>query len=339
VTRHGPVHIGDEVLDAVAHGRPVVALETAVLTHGLPRSPMQPPACAGELLGPIGHRWDGGSPANLELVRAMAAVVRGQGAVPATVGMIGGSLVIGLNEVQIARLGEELRVAKISSRDIAPSHVKGFHGGTTVAGTLHAIRLANRELERPIRTFATGGIGGVHRGWTSRPDISADLLALRDVPVCVVSAGAKSILDLPATLEALDTLGIPVLGLRTPWFPRFLTEGAPPLAVQEIVSSAAEAAAVCAAHWNRFGNHTGVLLGNPPPARFALRLDEVESIITESIAAAEEEGVTSAAVTPYLLARLADRTQGRTVEANIAALLSNAGLAALVSRTLLSECA
>lgn len=335
--RRAAIRIGDEVLAAVAHGRPLVALETAVLTHGLPRAAMRPPACAGELLGPVGHRWNGDAPANIELARAMAAMVRGHGAVPATVGMIDGELIVGLDDHELERLGREERVAKLSSRDLAAAHVAGEHGGTTVAGTLQAIRLANREVERPIEVFATGGIGGVHRGWASRPDISADLLAIRDVPACVVSAGAKSILDLPATLEALDTLGIPVLGLGTRWFPRFLTEGAAPLAVQREVASPADAAAICAAHWGAFDGSTGVLLGNPPPSRFALALDEVESIIAESVAAAEEEGITSAAVTPYLLGRLAERTKGRTVEANVAALLSNAAVAARVSAALLAR--
>lgn len=334
MTRRAPVRVADEVLHAVAHGRPVVALETAVLTHGLPRTPMPPPPCADELLGSLGHRWSETSPANLELARAMGAVVRGHGAVPATVGMLDGELIVGLTDTELSRLGAEPEVVKISGRDLAAAHVAGAHGGTTVAGTLKSMELANGAATSPIRVFATGGIGGVHRGWTQQPDVSADLLALRTTQACVISAGAKSILDLAATIEALDTLGIPVLGLGTRWFPRFLTAGAPPLAVSREVASPAEAARICAAHWSTFGGATGVLLANPPPSRYALAVDEVESIIAESVAQAAAAGITSSAVTPYLLDRVAAATSGRSVHANVAALLGNAAVAAQVATAL-----
>lgn len=341
MTATAAVRVGESVRGALALGRPVVALETAVLTHGLPRTPMKAPPCVRELVGGE-HRWDDDGPANLELARAMAAVVRHHGAVPATVGMLDGELIIGLSDAELVRLGNERGAVKLSSRDLGAAHALRDHGGTTVAGTLAAIALANASLGHadrgarrdPIRVFATGGIGGVHRGWTQQPDVSADLLALARTPVCVVSAGAKSILDLPATVEALDSLGVPVLGLATPWFPRFLTDGAAPLAVQREVPSVAIAARVCHAHWGTFASTTGILLANPPPARFALGLDEVESIIAESVAEAVTRGITSAGVTPFLLARVAERTGGRSVHANVAALLNNGRVAAHLAAAL-----
>ncbi len=338
MTATSAVRVGEAVRGALALGRPVVALETAVLTHGLPRTPMAAPPCADELLGRVGHAWDGRSPANLELARAMAAVVRAHGAEAATVGMLDGELIVGLTDGELARLGGATGAVKLSARDLAPARALRDHGGTTVAGTLAAVALANaapsRDARGTIRVFATGGIGGVHRGWALQPDVSADLLALARTPVCVVSAGAKSILDLPATVEALDSLGVPVLGLDTPWFPRFLTEGAAPLAVQREVPSIALAARTCIAHWRDFAAHGGILLAAPPPARYALAFDEVESIIAESVAEAVARGITSAGVTPFLLARVAERTGGRSVHANVAALLNNARIAALLAASL-----
>ena len=326
------LRVGDEVREMLALGQPVVALETAVLTHGLPRTPMAAPPCAHDLLTAIGHPWIEHAPANLELARAMAAVVRAHGATPATVGMLDGELIVGLNGEELARLGAETSVVKLSTRDLGVARAERACGGTTVAGTLTAMRLANQAMtgiaKVPLRVFATGGIGGVHRGWTATPDVSADLLSLASTPACVVSAGAKSILDLPATVEALDSLGIPVLGLDTPWFPRFLTAGAPPLRVQREVPSIAVAAQACRAHWDDFGLPSGILLANPPPDRFALAYDEVESIIAESVREAAATGVLAAAVTPFLLQRVAERTAGRSVGANVAALLHNAHVAA-----------
>jgi pseudouridylate synthase len=323
----------------LALGQPVVALETAVLTHGLPRAPMAAPPCAHDLLTAIGHPWIEHAPANLELARAMAAVVRSHGATPATVGMLDGELIVGMTDEELARLGAETNVVKLSTRDLGVARAERACGGTTVAGTLAAMRLANHALvghaKIPLRVFATGGIGGIHRGWTATPDISADLLALASTPACVVSAGAKSILDLPATAEALDTLGVPVLGLETPWFPRFLTAGAPPLRVQREVPSVAVAAHACRAHWEEFGLTSGVLVANPPLERFALRYDEVEAIIAESVRDATASGVRSEAVTPFLLQRVAERTGGRSVNANVAALLHNAHIAARLAVALL----
>lgn len=330
------VRIGNAVMAALKDGVPVVALETAVLTHGLPRSPLQAPPCCTEFLD--GARpWDARGPANLELARAMAQVVALGGAVPATVGMLKGELVIGLDDHELAALGQAERPVKLSTRDLAGAAIAGDHGGTTVAGTLAAIAIANRRAPAPIRVFATGGIGGVHRGWTERPDVSADLLALARTPVCVVSAGAKSILDLPATVEALDSLGVPVLGLTTRWFPRFLSGGAAPLAVQREVASIDQAARIALAHWSLVTDAGGVLLANPPPERWALGVDELEATIARLVREAHAAHVSAADVTPHLLASLAHATGGRSVDANVAALLHNARVAARLAACMATD--
>lgn len=333
--------IHPEVLDATRSGRAVVALETAVLTHGLPRSGMTTPPCAEEFLNGSTRRWDESAPANLELSRAASAVVRATGAVPATVAVLDGVIRIGLDDAELERLGRDAGAVKVSTRDLAVATVRGESGGTTVAGTLSAIARANRTLDEPIRVFATGGIGGVHRRWTDRPDISADLGAIARVPVCTVSAGAKSILDLAATLEALDALAVPVLGFGTEWFPRFLTEGGPPLAVSRPVESIDDIARIASAHWDLAsesaggrGATGGVLVANPPPQRWALPREAMESLIEDGVRAAHERGVQAAAVTPFLLSRLADATRGASVAANIAVLLGNARVAGILSQAL-----
>jgi pseudouridine-5'-phosphate glycosidase len=330
-----PLRVHPEVRAALDAGRPVVALETAVLTHGLPRDAMAAPPCASVFLRGI-RGWRSDQPANLELARAMAEVVRAAGAVPATIGMLDGTIVVGLDDDELAALGRAERPLKLSSRDLAIGVATRAAGGTTVAGTLAALRILRAVQPRSaISVFATGGIGGVHRGWTERPDASADLLELARSPVCVVSAGAKSILDLDATVEALDTLGVVVLGLGTRWFPRFLTVGAPPLAVQHVVPSVEAAAAICTAHWSLAGvsdgGSRGVLLANPPPEAFALPIDAIESIIAAAVRTAADEGVAAAEVTPRILAAVAGATGGASVGANVAALLANAKVGAAVS--------
>lgn len=317
------LRVSDEVRAAAEGRRAIVALETAVLTHGLPQAPMGPPPCCSELLAGT-RAWESSAPAHVELMLSMAAIVRREGAVPAAIGVLRGEIVVGLADEEIRELGRAPSPVKLSARDLSVACALRESGGTTVAGTLAAMAIANVSLPEPIRVFATGGIGGVHRGWTARPDISADLLALAGTPACVVSAGAKSILDLEATLEALDTLGIPVLGLATDWFPRFITAGAPPLAVQRRVGSVGEAATICLEHWRGLGLRSGVLLANAPPERWALDLDEVESIIARSVRELDDRAIRQAAITPYLLRELARATGGRSVHANVAALLNNA---------------
>lgn len=307
------LRVAPEVADALRDGRPVVALETAVLTHGLPRTPM--PAPAGI------EGWDASLPANLALSVLLESTVRAAGAVPATVGMLDGTLHVGLARDQLARLGHDTSARKLSTRDLGAATAQRANGGTTVAATLAACGAAG------IRTFATGGIGGVHRGWTDRPDVSADLAMLARTPVAVISAGAKSILDLPATVEALDSLGVPVVGLGTAHFPRFISPGDASLGVSAQATDAREAARICAAHW-AFAPTVGVLVANPPPAHAAIPSAEVESVIDAAMAEAVRSGIRGQAITPFLLDRVQRATGGRTVATNVAVLASNARVGA-----------
>ena len=315
-TGHGsPVELSADVAAALAQGRPVVALETAVLTHGLPRSPLPRPC---ELAG-----WDESLPANLALSVLLDLAVRTGGAVPATVGMLDGTLHVGMDRTQLERLGRDTDARKLSTRDLGPAAAQRASGGTTVAATLAACRAAG------IQVFATGGIGGVHRHWTERPDVSADLAALARAPVAVISAGAKSILDLPATVEALDALGVPVIGLGTRHFPRFFSRGDASLGVSATAADAREAAAMCRAHWG-FAD-TGILVANPPPERWALPTEEVETTIAAAMLEAVRAGIHGPAVTPFLLDRVQRATGGRTVAANVAVLEGNARLGAALA--------
>lgn len=304
-----PIEVSPEVADALRARRAVVALETAVLTHGLPRTPMAAP---GGIAG-----WDATLPANLALSTLLESTVRAAGAVPATVAMVDGTLHVGLAPPALVRLAHDMAARKLSARDLGPAAAQRASGGTTVAGTLVAAALAG------IRVFATGGIGGVHRGWTERPDVSADLMAMARAPVAVVSAGAKSILDLPATVEALDALGVPVVGLGTDRFPRFISPGDASLGVSAVAADAREAARLCAAHW-RFMPSTGVLVANPPPDRQAIPADEMESVVAHAVADAARQGIRGAAITPFLLAAVQQATGGRATAANVAVLAANA---------------
>jgi pseudouridine-5'-phosphate glycosidase len=318
-----PVVIHPEVREALAAGRPVVALETAVLTHGLPRVPLaKAPACTHG----TGH-WDQSLPANLALSLLLDRTVRAAGAVPATMGMLDGVLHVGMDDAALARLGCDTAARKLSARDLGPAAADRACGGTTVAGTLAACAIAR------IAVFATGGIGGVHRGWAQRPDVSADLAALARTPTAVVSAGAKSILDLEATVEALDSLGVPVIGVGTRWFPRFFSPGAAPLACSAEVADAAAAARAIRAH-RAFVPHGGVLVANPPPAAHAIPREEVDGVIEAALADAARDRVEGPAVTPYLLDRVQRATGGRSVEANVAVLQSNAALGARLAAEL-----
>jgi len=241
--------------------------------------------------------------------------------------MLDGVLLVGMEAAELARLAEDRDARKLSARDLGPAAVQRANGGTTVAATVTACRAAG------IRVFATGGIGGVHRGWSDRPDVSADLAAMARAPVAVVSAGAKSILDLPATVEALDSLGVPVIGLGTDRFPRFISEGDASLGVSASARDAAEAARMCAAHW-ALSPAVGVLVANPPPARWALPAGEVESVIDRATREAEAAGVRGAAITPFLLDRLQRATAGRTLATNVAVLESNARAGAALAAAL-----
>jgi pseudouridine-5'-phosphate glycosidase len=284
-----------EVAAEVRGARAVVALETTLVAHGFP---------PGE-----------GFAVGLEAERRVRAV----GAVPATIGVLDGRIRVGLDAEELARFDGSAR--KVGPRDLAACAVQGAVGATTVGGTLAVCRAAG------IAVMATGGLGGVHRGWTGRPDVSSDLGELARTPTLVVSAGIKSLLDVPATLELLETLAVPVLGFRTDELPLFYSaRGGPTLGTR--VESADEAAAVARAHWELGGG--GLLLARPPDES----LDDVEPLIEEALREAEARGVSGQAVTPFVLAHLHERSGGRTLAANRALVLDNARLAAEVALAL-----
>lgn len=289
-----------EVAAALSEDRPIVALESAVITHGLPR------------------------PHNLTLARELEQEVRAQGALPATIGLLQGCVHIGLNEEELQTLAHSPAPRKISRRDFGIAAANGLDGGTTVAGTLIAARTAG------VRVFATGGIGGVHRG--SNFDISADLPELSRSPLIVVCAGAKSILDLPATLEYLETQGVPVIGYQTETFPAFyaVSSGLP---VDACIESPTQAAAIARAHWQQ-GIQSALLVVTPPPAEAALPAAEIEAIIALALSEAAAQGVHGAAVTPFLLSRVGKLSHGNSMQANLALLRNNARLAAQIALAL-----
>lgn len=280
--------VSDEVREASA----VVALETTLIAHGFP---------AGE-----------GVAVGLESERR----VREAGAVPATIGVLDGEVRVGLREDELTRFDAGAR--KVGPRDLAACVVQGAIGATTVGGTLAVCRAAG------IRFMGTGGLGGVHRGFPHPPDVSADLGELARTQALVVSAGIKSLLDVPATLELLESLGVPVLGFRTNELPLFYTAHGGP-AVPGRVESADEAARVARVHWDLGGG--GLLLARPPDRS----LDGVEPLIEEALAEAERRGVTGQAVTPFVLSFLHERSEGRTLAANRELVVANAGLAAEVA--------
>lgn len=292
-----PLLIHPEIRAALDEGAPVVALESAVLTHGLPR------------------------PTNHAAVVDMAAAVREGGALPAVIAVIDGVLHVGLDDDALARLADDRGADKLAARDLAWALACGRSGGTTVSATLVGARLA------AIRVFATGGIGGVHRGWQETRDISSDLEELARTPCCTVSAGAKSILDVPATLEALETLGVPVLGWQSAAFPEFYARGRPELVVRRVDALAA-AAALCRLRWGALGQGGGVLLTNPLPAELALDQGAVDRAIDAALGRAQAAGIRGQAVTPFLLDALGGLTAGATLRANLALLVANARLAA-----------
>jgi len=286
---------------AVARARklntPLVALETTVVTHGLPY------------------------PENIHLASEMESVVRKTGATPATVGVLEGKICIGMTSEQLEKLASADPLHKISRRDFAPVLTRGESGGTTVAGTLIAAGAAG------LQVFATGGIGGVHRN--APFDISADLPELARTPLIVVCAGAKAILDLPATLEYLETIGVPVLGYRTEVFPAFYSRDSG-LPVSARVDSPAEVAAVARTHWN-LGLRSAILVVAPPPEEVAIPMEEVMEAIDQALSTAQEKGIRGQAVTPFLLARVSQLTGQASLRANLGLLLNNARLAAQIA--------
>ncbi len=285
---------------ALRSGFPVVALKSAVITHGLPR------------------------PENLQLAQALEQEVRAQKATPATVGMLDGKVVIGLSQLEIERLSHADRTRKISRRDFGIAVARGESGGTTVAGTLIAARAAG------IRVFATGGIGGVHRD--APFDVSADLPELSRSPLVVVCSGAKSILDLPATVEVLETLGVPIIGYQTDHFPAFFSSDSG-LPVNVRVDSPSEVVQIARAQWE-MGLESAVLVVQPPPDEVAIPHAQIENVIQQALNEAEENAIHGAALTPFLLDRVNQLSGGASLQANLALLRSNARLAAQIAAAL-----
>lgn len=287
--------LSEEVRVALEAQHPVVALESTVIAHGLPY------------------------PANLEIARDMEAVIRAEGAVPATIGIRGGKIIVGLSTLEIEQMATAQGVLKVSRRDLAVALATRQLGATTVAGTMLCASLAG------IRFFATGGIGGVHRGAERSMDISADLTELSRTPVLVVCAGAKSILDLDLTLEYLETQGVPVLGWQTREFPAFYVRSSGRL-LPHRVDDPTTLAALAHAQWE-CGLH-GLVVTCPIPAAYALDPAPLEAAIEDALRQAQEQGIRGAATTPFLLAHVAKVTGGASVEANKALLLNNARWAA-----------
>lgn len=283
---------------------PFVALESTVITHGLPR------------------------PQNLQLARDMERVVRENGAAPATIAILDGQIRVGLTDAELERLAGETNVRKISRRDFATAIVRKECGGTTVAGTMFAAHRAG------IRVFATGGIGGVHEVETL--DVSTDLQALSDTPMIVVCAGAKAILDLPATLEYLETMAVPVLGYGTDEFPAFYSRRSG-LPVSARLDSPAEVARFARTHWE-LGLKSAVLVCQPLPPEDEIPQEKINRFIEQARREGSEQGIHGQPLTPFLLGRLAELTSGESLRANLALLLNNAKLAAQIACALgLSE--
>ncbi|MGH9938272.1 MAG: pseudouridine-5'-phosphate glycosidase [Blastocatellia bacterium] len=294
------------VVEAAAGARqPIVALESTVIAHGLP------------------------SPRNVETARACEAEVRRAGALPATIGAVAGRAVIGLSDQQIQSIAERPGVAKVNLANLGYVIAEHGWGATTVAASLHLANLAG------IKVFATGGVGGVHRGASDSFDISADLMALARYPAITVCAGAKAILDLPKTIEVLETLGVPVIGYQTDELPAFYSRSSG-LKLDLRADSPEQVAKTALTHW-RMGFSTGALVVAPVPAEDEIPANEIKDVIDEALEAAAREGVAGRNVTPFLLSRVAAKTEGRALRANIALLKNNARIAGAIAVALANK--
>jgi pseudouridylate synthase len=291
--------ISPEVNEALAAGRPIVALESTIITHGMPY------------------------PQNVETALAVEETVRAKGAVPATIAVIGGRLKVGLDAGELDHLGQAKGVVKASRRDLSAVMVAGADAGTTVAATMATASRAGIEI------FATGGIGGVHRGAEATFDISADLIELARTPVAVVCAGCKSILDIAKTLEFLETQGVPVIGYGTDEFPAFFARSSGHK-LDHRFDTATEVARVIRAE-RKLGSSSGLLVANPVPAKDALDGSEIEQRIAAAVKDAERAGIGQKEVTPYLLKRVFELTGGKSLVANVALIKSNASVAAKIA--------
>ena len=294
-----PLSFSAEVTEARSAGRPIVALESTIITHGMP--------------------W----PQNFEMAQTVEQDIRDAGAIPATIAVMGGRIHIGLSKQELTELAQARNVMKLSRADLAVALATGRTGATTVAATMICAALAGIEV------FATGGIGGVHRGAETSFDISADLHELAQTPVTVVAAGAKAILDLPKTLEVLETLGVPVIAYGQDMLPAFWSQGSDLRAPLRLDSTAE----IAASHRMRarLGLPGGQLIANPIPAQAEIPADRLAPLIAQALAEAEAQGVGAKDVTPFLLARIFELTGGASLTANLALVRNNARLGAEIA--------
>jgi pseudouridylate synthase len=294
------LHLAEEVAAAVDAGRPVVALESTVIAHGLPR------------------------PTNLETAQRLESIAREADVVPATIAILDGKLCVGLNDAQLKFLAQDTNVTKISTRDIPLALARKWTGATTVASTSWIAQRAG------IKVFSTGGIGGVHRG--SLPDVSADLPELARTPIVVVCSGAKIVLDLPATREWLETHGVTVVGYECDEMPAFYSRSSG-LTVDARVDSAEEAADIFRAQ-RELQMSSALLVTVPVPEKFEVPTEQLTGVLDSALAAAEQEGIGGRELTPFLLSEMAQQSQGQTLVANIALLENNVRVGAEIARAL-----
>jgi len=292
----------DEVKEALEEGRPMVALESTLISHGFPY------------------------PENLEVAGEMEEIIRGYGVVPATIAVIKGKIKVGLTRGELEFMATSKDILKTSRWDLAVIAAKGLNGATTVAATMMVAERAG------IKVFATGGIGGVHRGAEKTFDISADLQELARTPVVVVCSGAKAILDLPLTLEYLETMGVPIIGFRTDEFPAFYCRESG-LKVDYVVNDEKEATRIIRAMQNlELGG--GMIIANPVPEEYALSMEYMNEMIEEAVRVAEKEGIKGKKLSPYLLNKIKELTGGKSLKANIELVKNNARVAAKIAKEL-----
>ncbi|MCW1919373.1 pseudouridine-5'-phosphate glycosidase [Rhodobacter sp. KR11] len=304
MTLNAYITLSPEVAEARARGAAIVALESTIITHGMP--------------------W----PQNVETARAVEACVRAHGAVPATIAVMGGRIHVGLTDAELESLGQAKGVMKLSRADLAACLAMGRMGATTVAATMICAELAG------IGVFATGGIGGVHRGAESSFDISADLLEFAQTPVTVVAAGAKAILDLPKTLEVLETQGVPVIAFGQDDFPAFWSRSSGLRAPLRMDDPAQIAAAQVMR--GALGLRGGQLVANPIPPEAEIAREVITPVIEQALAEAAAQGVAAKSVTPFLLQRIFELTEGRSLVSNIALVMNNARLACQIAKALVA---
>ncbi|WP_034271134.1 pseudouridine-5'-phosphate glycosidase [Actinospica robiniae] len=299
-TPHPALVLTEEVRTALAEGRPVVALESTIISHGMPY------------------------PQNVAMATEVEQIIRDGGAVPATIAVLGGTPRIGLTPEDLELLATDADVAKVSLRDLPYVIARGQHGATTVAATMRLAALAG------IRTFVTGGLGGVHRGAQQTFDVSADLTELAQTDVAVVSAGVKSILDIGLTLETLETLGVPVIGYGTDEFPAFFSRRSGFPAPMR-ADTPAELAAIMRTKWD-LGIRGGLDIANPIPEADEIPADEIDAIIDQALRDMDAKGIKGKEATPYLLGRIVEITAGESLRANIALVKNNARLGAAIAK-------